>query len=155
MGVGAQLLLCTKSMGLTKARGSDLSMQLYPQSKFYKEGQALFLTPPHVSSHFRLQGPLPNFSHHRLGGLAFEHCGACGYYTHPDSPEGGPPSRTEGKREEAGIERKKWTLTSMIHEVQEKKIISSCLQLEPGEGGIRPKGEKTGHAGFVMFEVTD
>lgn len=105
-----------------KARGSDLCMQLSTQlsTKFRdstKKGRALFLIPPHVSSgfpHFRPQGPLPNSSHHRLGGLVFEHCGTYGYHTHPDTPEGGPFSRTKGRCEGVGTEGKKWALTSMI-----------------------------------------
>lgn len=65
------------------------------------------------SSHFRLQGPLPHASRHRLGGLDFERGGTCGHHTHPDSPERGPPSRTEGKREGIGTEGEQWAMTSL------------------------------------------
>lgn len=74
-----------------------------------KKAHALLLISSHVSSgssHFRPQGPLSNSSHHRLGGLAFERCGSRGHHTHPDSPERGSSSRTEGKCEGIGIEGK-------------------------------------------------
>ena len=95
----------------------QLSTQL--STKFIdatKKGRALFQIPLHVSSglpHFRPQGPLANSSHHRLGGLVFEHCGVYGYHTHPDTPERGPLSRTKGRCEGVGTEGKKWALVSM------------------------------------------
>lgn len=121
MVIGAQSLLHLKSVGLTKARGSDVCTQLCTQSMdSTKKASALFLLSPHVSygsSHFRPQGPLPNPSHHRLGGLAFECCGTCGHHTHPVSPQGGPPSRTEGKCEGIGTE-------GMVYDISYSKTMS-------------------------------
>lgn len=159
--MGIEPSCCSKSIGLTKARGSDLCMRLSTQSTdSTKKARTLFPIPPHVSSgspHFRPQGPLPNFSHHHLGGLAFEHCGACSCHTHPDSPERGSPSRTEGRCEGVGIEGKKWALTSMILNSWVRREENYCplpLARARERWGKNP-GTKTGHAGFVMFEVKD
>lgn len=66
---------------------------------------------PSGSSRLRPQGALPHSGHRRLGGLAFECCGAGGYRPHPDSPEGDPSSRTKGKCEGIGTEGGKAAMT--------------------------------------------
>lgn len=140
MGIGVQLLLLLKSVGLTKVRGSDLYTRFLDSTK---KASTLFFMCLLSLPIFRPQGSLSNPSHRCLGVLAFERCGACDYHGHPDSPERGPPSRSEGECKEFGIEGKQCSVTSIILKpcIRREENPFPHLQLEPREGSVRPRGK--------------
>lgn len=127
----------TLSIGVSRKPEWLVPTAVHLAPGFCKEGRCLVPAfPTWVFWVFcRLQGPLPHPRRRRLGGLDFERCGTCGHHTHPDSPEGGPPARTEGKREGIGREGEHWAMTSLILKpwVRREEKHSPRLPLEPGK----------------------